>query len=105
MSVHRVRSPAGRVVIRGDNPARRSTGALTRPHGTYRVFMDALSPAEVDDLHSRAHPRRYARGVPLFYEFEAPDHVVTLLQGRVKVTRLSEEGREVLLAVRGPGDV
>ena len=67
--------------------------------------MDALSPAEVNDLHSRARPRRYARGVPLFYEFEAPDHVVTLLKGRVKVTRLSEEGREVLLAVRGPGDV
>ena len=43
--------------------------------------------------------------MPLFYEFEAPDHVVTLLKGRVKVTRLSEEGREVLLAVRGPGDV
>lgn len=70
-----------------------------------RPFLDSLNPVEVADLYSTAYPRFYRRGIPLFYEFEEPDHIVTLLTGRVKVTRLSEEGREVLLTVRGPKDI
>lgn len=41
----------------------------------------------------------------LFVEGDASDRVFILLGGRVRVFRTDEEGREALLAIRGPGDL
>jgi CRP-like cAMP-binding protein len=71
----------------------------------HRPFFDSLLPAEADDLLARGRRRKYARGTALFYELQPSDHVVVLLDGRVKIIRISEEGKEVLLAVRGAGDL
>ena len=49
--------------------------------------------------------RRYPRGAALFHELQPSDHVVVLLAGRVKIVRTSDEGKEVVLAVRGAGDL
>ena len=38
-------------------------------------------------------------------EGEASDHVIVLLVGRAKVSSYTAEGKEVVLAVRGPGDL
>ena len=43
--------------------------------------------------------------VALFHERQAPDRVVVLLTGTVKLSSISEDGKEVLLALRGPGDL
>lgn len=41
----------------------------------------------------------------IFNEGETSDRVVFVLDGRVKISHFTEDGREVVLAVRGPGDL
>ena len=69
------------------------------------VFSDSLTPAESAALESTGIRRTYVRGQALFHEHGAPDRVLVLLSGFVKLSRLSEDGREVILAIRGPGDL
>ncbi|MBW3621603.1 MAG: Crp/Fnr family transcriptional regulator, partial [Actinobacteria bacterium] len=56
-------------------------------------------------LRSRGIARRYARGSVLCREQQPSDAVFLLQVGRVKVSYLTPEGREVVLALRGPGEV
>jgi CRP/FNR family transcriptional regulator, cyclic AMP receptor protein len=67
-------------------------------------FFEALG-AEAAGLRARGVVRTYARGVALFHERQLPDGVFVLIAGRVKLTCLSETGSELMIAVRGPGDV
>ncbi|TDE26990.1 Crp/Fnr family transcriptional regulator, partial [Nonomuraea mesophila] len=46
-----------------------------------------------------ARPRRYPAGQVLCTEGDPADHLIVLLDGRVKAGRVSAEGREVILAV------
>jgi CRP-like cAMP-binding protein len=41
----------------------------------------------------------------LFHENDPSDHVLLIEQGRVKISCNTPEGRELLLAIRGPGDL
>jgi CRP/FNR family transcriptional regulator, cyclic AMP receptor protein len=68
-------------------------------------FLAALTPAETDDLRVRGRRRRFARGATIVNEGEVPRRVVVLLSGRVKVSDYSEDGREIVLGARGPGDL
>jgi CRP/FNR family transcriptional regulator, cyclic AMP receptor protein len=74
-------------------------------NGTDEVFLAALSQAEADELRALGVVRTYPRGTALFHEHQNPDRVAVLLTGCVKLSSLSEEGREVVLAIRGPGDL
>jgi CRP-like cAMP-binding protein len=69
------------------------------------AFLTSLTEADSAQLHTRAVRREFARGAALFHELGAPDRVYVMLDGFVKLSRLSEEGREVILAIRGPGDL
>ena len=69
------------------------------------VFLASLTAAEATALEARATRRAYTRGHALFHEHGAPDRVVVLVSGFVKLSRVSEDGREVILAIRGPGDL
>lgn len=69
------------------------------------VFLASLTPAEATALEERATRRAYNRGHALFHEHGAPDRVVVLVSGFVKLSHVSEDGREVILAIRGPGDL
>lgn len=69
------------------------------------VFSDSLTPAELAAVESTGIRRTYAHGQALFHEHGAPDRVLVLLSGFVKLSRVSEDGREVILAIRGPGDL
>ncbi|HEY8739947.1 MAG TPA: Crp/Fnr family transcriptional regulator [Candidatus Dormibacteraeota bacterium] len=53
----------------------------------------------------RARRRRFSRGDTLFHEGDASDWVAVLLSGRAKVSFFTEDGTEVVLAVREPGDL
>ena len=68
------------------------------------VFLTALSETEVGTLREHGVVRTYPRGTALFHEQQAPDRVVLLLAGCVKLSALSEDGKEVVFAIRGPGD-
>jgi CRP-like cAMP-binding protein len=69
------------------------------------VFLASLNSAEADALRERAGVRSFARGAALFHERQAGDRVLVLLSGCVKLSCLSNEGKEVVLAIRGPGDL
>lgn len=68
-----------------------------------REFLDQLSPADRDDLCARGRRRRWPPGATLFGEGDRSTTVVLVLSGRAKVFSLTEQGGEVLLAIRGPG--
>lgn len=68
-------------------------------------FGAALAPDELKDLGSRGVRRSFRRGAFLMTEGESSDHVIVLMGGRAKVSSYTAEGKEVVLAVRGPGDI
>jgi CRP-like cAMP-binding protein len=64
-------------------------------------FMAQLDPADRSALVERARTRRWPSGASLFLEGEMSSTVVVVVSGRVKVFSLTDQGEEVLLAVRG----
>ncbi|MFJ5881076.1 Crp/Fnr family transcriptional regulator [Kitasatospora cineracea] len=56
-------------------------------------------------VRSVGRPVAWRRGEALLREREAPDRVVLIVLGRVKVTAEAVNGRTGLLAVRGPGEL
>jgi CRP/FNR family cyclic AMP-dependent transcriptional regulator len=68
-------------------------------------FAGALSPTERDRLIEIGRRRRFPRASTLFNEGERSDRLVILLAGRVKVSYFTENGKEVMLAVRSSGDI
>lgn len=49
--------------------------------------------------------RRHAPGSTLLRQGDPPTHVLALATGRVKVVRSSSDGDDLVLAVRGPGEI
>jgi CRP-like cAMP-binding protein len=81
-----------------------STATAPGP-GAEQTFLDWLSEEEVRELRSRAITRSFPRGTTVFHQGEVPGKVVILVEGRVKVSAGTEEGREVVLSFKGPGDL
>ena len=48
--------------------------------------------------------RAYEKGETIFSEGDAPDYLVTIASGRVKVTKNLPSGKEIILEIFGPGD-
>jgi len=69
------------------------------------TFLDALQEEQRRELRRRATPRRFPRGSALAHSGQVGDRVFVLTAGHVKLTRVTPEGRDVLLALRGPGDL
>jgi CRP-like cAMP-binding protein len=64
-----------------------------------------VGPAHLEALKSRGWRRRFARGSVLFQEGGSSEQVMIVLSGRVKVSHFTADGREIILAVRGPGEL
>jgi CRP/FNR family transcriptional regulator, cyclic AMP receptor protein len=73
--------------------------------GSGTTFLSSLSPATQRTLTERGTVRRFARGAALGHAGQLPSRVLVILKGHVKLTRLTEEGRDVLLAIRGAGEL
>lgn len=69
------------------------------------VFLEMLEPEQAEHLRSRGVVRSYPTGTALFHQGQQSDRVFVLLEGRVKLFCLAEGGLEILVAVRGPGDL
>jgi CRP-like cAMP-binding protein len=69
------------------------------------TFLSALRAEERADLEARGRRRQFPKGSSLIVEGESADRVFLVLRGRVKISILTEEGREVLLGLREPGDL
>ena len=68
-------------------------------------FWTSLSDGDRAALSERGHESVFARGTPLCREGDPSTHVLVLLSGWAKVFSSTEEGHEMVLALRGPGDV
>jgi CRP/FNR family transcriptional regulator, cyclic AMP receptor protein len=68
-------------------------------------FLGVLDPEQLHTLHEHGINRRFRKGQAIFHEGGTSDRVVILLKGRVKVSTTTDEGKEIILAFRGPGDM
>jgi CRP/FNR family cyclic AMP-dependent transcriptional regulator len=66
-------------------------------------FLAGLDAAEWERLRELGRRRRWPAGATLFNEGDRARSVIVLLGGRVKVYSLTDQGTEIVLAVRGPG--
>ncbi|GAA2274754.1 Crp/Fnr family transcriptional regulator [Actinomadura sp. NPDC048955] len=69
------------------------------------AFWSALEPAQRTALRAAARPRTFPVKAPLVYQGDESDHVIIIERGWAKVTSATEDGHDVVLAVRGPGDL
>jgi len=67
-------------------------------------FLAELSPEEVEQLSKCLRRRRYRKGEVIFLEGDPGTTLYLIEAGRVKIAVTSPQGREVILALRGPGD-
>ena len=70
---------------------------------TVPIFAE-LSDADIASLARLATRRRYPKDTVVFFENEEGDFFFMILEGRIKVTILGDDGREVILSILGPGD-
>jgi CRP-like cAMP-binding protein len=68
------------------------------------------SPAFTEDSLSAAlrrdgHVRRFRRGQTLFTEGDVAERLFLIDHGRVLISCMSADGREIVLGLRGPGDI
>lgn len=67
------------------------------------IFSE-LTSLELEELRSRMSRQRYKKSNMILMEDEFGDTFFIISKGIVKITRISEEGREVILAMLGEGD-
>lgn len=68
-------------------------------------FLDGLDPSALEALRSAGRRRRFPAGAMIFLEGEPGGSVLLLLEGRVKAFATTVEGRELILSLRGPGEL
>lgn len=70
-----------------------------------RGFLGALSEDELLSLRREGRRRRFPRHTTIFREGETSDHAIVVISGRVKVSSLTDDGREVVYSVLGEGEL
>ena len=73
--------------------------------GSGQGFWALLSRAERDALWDLGLPRDYPPGETLCLEGDPSTHVFVLLAGWVKILSATSDGHEMVLALRGDGDI
>lgn len=68
------------------------------------LFSD-LSAMECREIVSAAHEKLFARRQPIFREGDPVRQVTVLTAGGAKLVHFGQNGTEVILSVRGPGEV
>jgi CRP/FNR family transcriptional regulator len=63
-----------------------------------------LSAEDRQRLAAVTNLREYVKGDLLFNEGDAPDHLYTVVTGRVKVFKMTARGTDIILEIFGPGD-
>ena len=68
-------------------------------------FLHTLTPAETEALEDMGEPASYPAGEVIFEEGGTADCVLLVRSGRVRVTAVTGDGEELVLAERGPGEL
>jgi CRP/FNR family transcriptional regulator, cyclic AMP receptor protein len=72
---------------------------------TAGAFLERLGSADRDVMLGAGRARHYRAGETIFVVGDPSGFVVLIVQGRAKVIAPSETGTEIVLGVRGPGDL
>ncbi|HET7745835.1 MAG TPA: Crp/Fnr family transcriptional regulator [Vicinamibacteria bacterium] len=70
---------------------------------TVPIFSE-LTDADITSLARLSQRRRYPKDQVVFFENEEGDFFFMIVEGRIKVSILGDDGREVILSMLGPGD-
>ena len=70
---------------------------------TVPIFSE-LTDDDISSLAKLSLRKRYAKDAVIFFENEEGDFFFMILDGRIKVTILGDDGREVILSLLGAGD-
>ena len=73
--------------------------------GPRETFWSSLDPAARETLARGGRSRRYRKGDHLCLQGEPPEQVLILERGWTKICVGDSEGRERVIAVRGPGEL
>jgi CRP-like cAMP-binding protein len=76
-----------------------------RPFLRNNTFFGGLPDAALNALIGRGHTKKYAKGEVICRRGEPGDSVMVLLAGRIKVTNISSDAKEVVLNFLGVGDI
>lgn len=68
-------------------------------------FLRQLAEADADDLLRRGRRRTFPPRTAILSVGAAGDEVLVVLEGRVRLVAYGAENREVVLAIRGPGEL
>jgi CRP/FNR family cyclic AMP-dependent transcriptional regulator len=71
----------------------------------HRSYLGRLEPADREFLLRLGRPRRFGKGARIIVQGDHSDSVFVTLSGLTKVTLDTPDGREVVLAVLGAGDL
>src|SRR5467141_789563 len=69
------------------------------------TFIGSLPADAVDTLMKAGHLRRYPKGTPLFERGDNADSLLLIMSGRVKISNITTDAREVVLNFLGSGDI
>jgi CRP/FNR family cyclic AMP-dependent transcriptional regulator len=69
------------------------------------MLFDAMRPEELDEILKFASERRVRRGQTIFQRGDEGSSLMAVLRGRVRISSVSGEGKEVTLNVINPGEI
>jgi len=76
-----------------------------RPFLKNNTFLGGLPDAALDTLIRKGHVKRFAKGEIACRRHEPGDSLMLLLTGRLKVTNINADGKEIILSFLGAGDL
>jgi len=85
--------------------AERTASELARRMLGECVLFKGLSPDERADLVARARMRAYSAGETIFLMGSTGDSMMAVLDGNIRISVPSPEGKEIVLAIIQPGEV
>jgi CRP-like cAMP-binding protein len=68
-------------------------------------LFQAMQPGELDEIVGFASEKRYPRGATIFQKGDDGSSLMAVLRGRVRVSAVSAEGKEITLNVISPGEI
>ncbi|MBV9250324.1 MAG: Crp/Fnr family transcriptional regulator [Acetobacteraceae bacterium] len=68
-------------------------------------FFQAMKPEELNEILGLATERRVRRGQTIFQKGDDSSSMMAVLSGRVRISAVSAEGKEITLNVINPGEV
>src|SRR3977135_4512261 len=70
-----------------------------------KSVLASLPDAALDQLLRRASTARYAKGQAIYQRGDKGDSLMVILSGRIKITNVTAQAREVVLNFLGEGDL